>query len=135
MPAAFRHSPEAELQLQLVPHVDLERLRTGAADDMAWTTLATRINWGSVLAHEYHPEAIETMEAAARALASVHQRHARLGTWGASGPEFTALGDALVVVDEMQQAHTKRELHAALQTVMRAQKIPARSGELLEVDA
>ncbi len=135
IPPVFRHSAAEEVSLQLVPHLDLERFRVGTADSEAWRTLTTRVNWGSVLAHRHHPEAVAAMETAARALAAIHARHARLGQWGASGPEFTALGVALVLVDEMQLMHSRAELLDALQVVMRGQDKLGRVGELLEVEA
>jgi hypothetical protein len=135
IPPVIRHSAAEEVHLQLVPHLDLERFRAGTADDDAWRTLTTRVNWGAVLANRHHPEAVGAMEDAARALHSIHGRQARLGRWGASGPELTALGVALVMVDEMQLLHPKAELLDALRAVLRAQDQPARVGELIEVAA
>jgi hypothetical protein len=135
IPPVIRHSAAEEVQLQLVPHLDLARVRAGTADDDAWRTLTTRVNWGAVLAHRHHPEAVAAMETAARALHEIHARHARLGQWGASGPEFTALGVALVLVDEIQLMHPRVELLDALRAVDRVQWQPARSGELMEVEA
>ncbi|MEI7446594.1 MAG: hypothetical protein WCK28_17020 [Burkholderiales bacterium] len=133
MPPSIRFSAADEAHLQLVPHVSLDLFRRGVADDDAWATLTTRVNWGTVLAHRFHGEAVGAMETAARALAAIHARRARLGRWGASGPELTALQVALVMVDEMQQAHTRRELHDALQVVKKIERDPARVGELIEV--
>jgi len=135
LPATIRYSESDETRLQLAPHVDLERLRSGTADAEAWSTLATRVNWGAVLASRHHPEAVALMEAAARALAAVHARHARVGRWGASGPEFNALADALVVVDDMQRAHTRRELLDALRVAQRMERRPEAVGALMEVEA
>lgn len=135
IPQVIRHSAAEEVHLQLVPHLDLARFRAGSADDDAWRTLTTRVNWGSVLAHRHHLEAVPAMQAAARALHAIHVRHARLGRWGASGPELTALGVALVMVDEMQLLHPRAELLDALRAVHRAQDQPARVGQLIEVEA
>ncbi len=71
----------------------------------------------------------------ADALHAIHVRHARLGRWGASGPELTALGVALVMVDEMQLMHPRVELLDALRAVHRSQDQPAKVGELIEVEA
>lgn len=130
---AIRYSPAVEARLQLVPHVSLDAIRRGAADAETWSTLTTRVNWGGVLAARHHPEAVPLMEAAQHALAAIHARHGRTGKWGAAGPELTALAEALVVVDDMQRAHTRRELHDALRFVLAAQHQPAKVGELMEV--
>lgn len=133
VPPVFRYSEADESKLCLVPHVSLDAIRRGAGDDETWSTLTTRVNWGGVLAARHHPEAVPLMEAAQRALAAIHARHGRTGRWGAAGPELTALADALVVVDDMQRVHTRRELHDALRFVLQAQNQPARVGELMEV--
>lgn len=135
VPPIIRYSEADEVRLQLVPHVDLERFRNGSADGEAWSTLATRVNWGAVLANRHHPAATALMAEAARSLASIHARHARTGQWGTSGPEFTALADALVVIDDMQRACTRVELHSALQVVLREQARPTKLGQTMEVDA
>lgn len=135
VPPVIRHSAAEEVHLQLVPHLDLARFRAGTADDDAWRTLTTRVNWGAVLAGRHHLEAVSAMEDAARALHAIHGRQARLGRWGASGPELTALGVALVMVDEMQLMHPRAELLDALRVVMRVQDRPERVGELMEIAA
>jgi hypothetical protein len=129
----IRYSPADETRLQLLPHVDLERFRSGTADAEAWSTLATRVNWGAVLAARHAPDAVPGLQDAARALASIIGRHAAIGRWGVSGLQFTTLAAALNAVDDMQKQLTRRELHDALQVVMRTQNRPDKVGELMEV--
>jgi hypothetical protein len=132
LPSVFRHTESEETQLQLVPHVALELFRTGTATEGDWHTLACRINWGMVLATRHHPEAVEVATAGVVALRDVFARHARTGRWGCSGEELRAIGAALVLVDDMQMAHTRRELLDALHHTLRVAGRAAPTGELME---
>lgn len=97
--------------LQMVPHEELEKLRTGEADKYTINTLAFRLNWGYVMAGEVfdNPEVRSLMEASLAAIRSVKERFARVGKYGASGEEFQAIGEALNWTDEMQKSATRRE--------------------------
>lgn len=133
LPTSIRFSPSDETDLQLLPHLDLERFRTGTADSSAWSVLATRVNWGAVLAARHAPEAVERMQNGARALAAVIGRHAAIGRWGVDGAQFRAIADALDVVDQLQVQLTRRELADALRIVNEATHRPERTGELMEI--
>lgn len=111
LPVTIRHSSSADIGLQLVPHSELEKLREGTADQYTVNTLAFRLNWGYVMAGEVFdaPEARAVTERGLAAIRSVKERHARLGKYGATGEEFTAMGYALNVTDDMQQRATRRE--------------------------
>lgn len=119
LPVTIRHSDESDLLLQMIPHDELEKLRTGAADVYTINTLALRLNWGYVMAGEVfdNPEVRTAMEAGLTAIRSIKERAGRLGKYGATGEEFYCIGEALNLTDSMQKAATRREQHKALSTV------------------
>ena len=136
MPILYRHSAAADLDLALVPHIDLERMRTGAADDSAWHTLAVRLNVGQVLALRHFDEPVrDAMECGVRALASVWERHDRTHQWGFGGEEFRAVADALNATDDMQAQTTRAQIRDALRLTLKAASGNGKAGELLEVAA
>jgi hypothetical protein len=119
LPITIRHSASDDTGLQLVPHTELDKLRDGTADEYTVNTLAFRINWGYVMAGEVFdaPEARELTQAGLDAVRSVKDRFARLGKYGATVEEFTHLGDALKITDEMQKGATRREQLEAVRIV------------------
>ena len=116
LPIVFRHSNKADLSLKVIPREDLERLRTGEADEYTINTLAFRLNWGYVMAGEIFdtPEARKIMEDGLAAIRAVKERHKKTGKYGATGEEFFAMGDALNMTDEMQEGSTRREQQKCL---------------------
>ncbi len=134
VPTNIRYGQLEELHLQLVPHVALDLFRTGLATEGDWHTLAVRVNWAVVMATRHHPDVVDVATAGVRALAVVMARHERIGRWGCNGEELRALGAALVLMDEMQQSHTRRDLHDALAYTLRVAGRPG-VGRLMEVDA
>lgn len=119
LPITIRHSASADRMLQMVPQQDLERFRTGDADEYTINTLTLRLNWGYVMSGEVfdNPEVLEVMELGLAAIRSVKARFERIGKCGATGQEFHAIGLALNHTDEMQKAATRREQRDALDLV------------------
>lgn len=134
LPTTIRYSAADETQLQLVPHIALDLFRSGRATEGDWHTLACRVSWGSVLASWHHPEAVDVAQAGVVAMRSAFARHGRTQRWGFSGEELTSVGAALVLVDDMQHAHTRRELVEALEYTLRVAGQPGSVGELVEVE-
>ncbi|MEQ6351868.1 hypothetical protein [Ralstonia pseudosolanacearum] len=129
LPSVIRFSRGAEVQLQLVPHVELEKLRDGTAAEESWHTLAFRINVGQVLAQQHFAHAGDVLDAMARgvvAVAEVGKRFRRVGRFGCTGA-------ALTLTDDMQEATTRRQQLHATQTVyaLATQRGAAAAGELL----
>ncbi|CAB5224454.1 hypothetical protein UFOVP393_83 [uncultured Caudovirales phage] len=116
MPTTIRHSDESDTLLQMVPHVELDKFREGNADAYTVNTLAFRLGWGYVMAGEYFdtPEARKTMEDGLGAIRGVKERFGRTKKYGASQPEFQAIGVALSLTDEMQKMTTRREQRDAV---------------------
>lgn len=133
MPSVIRYSAEQETALQLIPHVSLDLFRSGHATESDWHTLAARISWCSVLASRHQPQdVIDVAQAGVVAMREAFARHERAGRWGFSGEELRAVGAALNLMDELQVAHTRKELLAALQVTLRVGS-DATPGQIAEV--
>ncbi|WP_254601910.1 hypothetical protein [Cupriavidus taiwanensis] len=136
LPVMFRFSRNAEVDLQLIPHVELSKILDGTATESAWHTLAFRINVGQAVASLFfkeHQELRDAMDTAVEAVAHVGKRFQQRGRLGVTGDEFRAIGDALNLTDEMQRACTRRQLLAAtLQVNAKATASgPVAAGEII----
>lgn len=111
LPIVFRHSAESDRMLQHIPHDELEKMRSGEADEYTINTVVYRLNWGYVMSGEVfdNPEARAVMETGLAAIRSIKERAQRLGKYGATGEEFYSIGEALNLTDEMQKSATRRE--------------------------
>lgn len=126
LPVTYRHQASADVYLQLIPHSELEKLRTATADEGTFHTLAYRLNWGYVLAGECFPEQPEVraqMEKALAAISSVKNRFERTGKYGCTGEEFFTLGNSLNLTDEMQEATTRRQQRDAAELVFKINEL------------
>lgn len=116
LPVMFRFSRNAEIDLQLIPHVELDKILDGTATEAAWHTLAFRINVGQVVATLYFADnqaLLDAMDAAVLAVVAVGKRYRERGRLGVTGDEFRAIGDGLNLTDEMQRNCTRRQLLVA----------------------
>lgn len=135
LPSLIRYSAETETNLQLIPHIALDVFRAGRATEGDWHTLAARISWCSVMASKHHPQdIIDIAQAGVHAMRDVFARNERTGRWGFSGEEMRAVGAALNLMDEMQAAHTRKELLEALEITLRVGS-DATPGEIAEAVA
>lgn len=125
LPKMFRHSKEADINLQLVPHQELEKFKTGEADEYTWNTVCFRLNWGYVMSGDHFDsvEARELMEQSLKAIRSVKTRHEKTGRWGTTGEEFNIIGQALNLTDEMQMNTTRKQQDESLQTLLRLNEL------------
>ncbi len=125
LPKMFRHSKEADINLQLVPHQELEKFKTGEADEYTWNTVCFRLNWGYVMSGDHFDsvEARELMERSLGAIRSVKTRHEKTGRWGTTGEEFNIIGQALVLTDDMQMNTTRKQQDQSLQTLLRLNEL------------
>jgi hypothetical protein len=128
LPKIFRHDKESEIALQLVPHQELEKFKTGEADEYTWNTVCFRLNWGYVMSGDHFDsvEARELMEKSLAAIKSVKARHERTGKWGTTGEEFNIIGQALVLTDDMQLNTTRRQQDDSLNTLLRLNELKIR---------
>jgi len=125
LPKIFRHSKEAEVDLQFIPHMELQKFKTGDADEYTWNTVCFRLNWGYVMSGDHFDsvEARELMEQSLAAIKSVKARHERTNKWGTSGEEFNVIGQALNLTDEMQLNTTRRQQDESLTTLLRLNEL------------
>lgn len=121
VPMHFRFDSDSEMKLRVIPHELLEKFRNGTADEPDWHALAARLNLGNTLAYtQFEGQEEKTaMDEALMALASVWDRHSRLGKWGTSVDEFARMGFGLNLTDDMQIRCTRIELDAAMKHVYR----------------
>jgi hypothetical protein len=125
LPKIFRHNKESDIALQLVPHQELEKFKTGEADPVTWNTVCFRLNWGYVMSGDHFDsvEARELMEQSLKAIRSVKDRHDRTSKWGTTGEEFNIIGQALNLTDEMQMNTTRRQQEDSLNTLLRLNEL------------
>ncbi len=125
LPKIFRHNKESDIALQLVPHQELEKFKTGEADEITWNTVCFRLNWGYVMSGDHFDsvEARELMEQSLKAIRSVKDRHDRTGKWGTTGEEFNIIGQALNLTDDMQMNTTRRQQEDTLNTLLRLNEL------------
>ncbi len=125
LPKIFRHNKESDIALQLVPHQELEKFKTGEADEITWNTVCFRLNWGYVMSGDHFDsvEARELMEQSLKAIRSVKDRHDRTGKWGTTGEEFNIIGQALNLTDDMQMNTTRRQQEDSLNTLLRLNEL------------
>lgn len=121
IPVIFGITQDASRDLQLVPHAELLKLRNGLADEPTWHTLVCRLNVGMTIAHQgkQNDEVKKTMAESLQAMRDVWVRHEKTSKWGASGEELKAIGDGLVLTDDLQNVSTRRELREAVNHVYR----------------
>jgi hypothetical protein len=115
MPITYAAPAEALNNLQLVPHLVLEKYRTGSRDEEDWHTLAVALNVGAVLSRKQAVEVQEVLSKALDALCSFGSR----GNWILTGNELRAIGEGLTMTDEIYRAVTRREIRDALQVVLK----------------
>ncbi len=125
LPKIFRHDKESEVALQLIPHQELEKFKTGEADEYTWNTVCFRLNWGYVMSGDHFDsvEARELMEQSLKAIRSVKDRHERTSKWGTTGEEFNIIGQALNLTDDMQMNTTRRQQEDSLNTLLRLNEL------------
>lgn len=128
-----RFSQRDETDLQLLPHVALERFRVGDGTVGNWNTLSFRLNWARVLVRDVFAEnldAADTIVAGLDSLAEIELRWHRTGKWGVAGVEFQRLGAALNLMDDMQTQCTRIELRNAVNTLLVENRHAMKAGTL-----
>ncbi len=138
LPVMYRFSSSDEVDLQLVPHVELSKILDGTATEVAWHTIAFRINVGQMVATLYFADNLplrDAMDAAVVAVADVGKRYRERSRLGVTGDEFRAIGQGLNLTDDMQRACTRRQLLVAtLQVENRATALgPVEAGQIIHL--
>lgn len=117
-------NPDDTRTLKLVPHQCLAEIREGRGTEQSWNTLACRVNWASVLVcnHEGIEFSIDPKPAMLEALDALRALDARWkekGRYVATGDELKAIGAALALADDIQDATTRRDHRDAFVTVLK----------------
>jgi hypothetical protein len=121
LPVTIRFSPKAEMDLQMIPHQELEAVMRGEGTEYSLGAINFRINSGYVLAGETFadPQLRSSMETALGGVHAMIARWKKTGKVGCTGEEFRAIGAGLTLCDEMQLVSTRRELLHATNVVDR----------------
>jgi hypothetical protein len=120
IPIMIRTGVDEERNFKLIPHQELDLLRRGEGNEVSFHTLACRVNWGAVMAtrHPWSEDPKPAMRDALDALRMLKDRSQARGKWLATGDELRAIGEALTIVDDMQDATTRRHHRDALRVVL-----------------
>lgn len=120
LPILFRFSRDDDINLQIRSHAALQHVSTGNADEKDWDTISARVNVGQVLSRQAFPDRTdvhELMDQAVLAVVSLGKRYRAVGRMVLTGQELTVIGDALLLIDEMQKETTRRQQRAATRLV------------------
>lgn len=117
--AAPTLSQEEQMQINLPVRIAFERVRTGAAQDGDFDTMAGAINVSMVCAERIHPLVERTCTDARDALVRMHARHTRLGAWGLDGPGLQQVADAIDVYEQLTALMQAEDLRRALAEALR----------------
>lgn len=113
LPAIFRHTPDQELSLKLIPHGHLQAIVDGRGTEEEFLTVAFRVMVGGSLtafADEEGERALEgTYVDAIKALVSVGERYEKLGKFGCNDDELKSLKEAINLTDDLQEVTTRRQ--------------------------
>lgn len=110
VPKTFLPDRERVIDLQLRPHLELEKLLRGLADHGTPGALAFRVAVGQAMARRYFDDVAQgVMDAAAHALDAIDCRHRQLGLLHARVDEIRVIGHGLNLADDMQAVTTRRE--------------------------
>lgn len=107
-------------RMKLIPHQELSKLREGVGDEVSWNTIVCRLNVGGVLsvAHKFSEDPAPTVRAALNAMVALRKRIDETGKYLLTGDEYRAVGEGLVLLDDLQDTITRREHRDALRAVM-----------------
>ena len=87
--------------LSLLAHGYLESFRTGEAQEEHFSGLRSMCRVAHLAASAHYPEHAHIPQSGLNSIESIKERHARTGKWGMSGPELTAIGDTLNLMDQL----------------------------------
>ncbi|UIF90921.1 hypothetical protein [Cupriavidus sp. UYPR2.512] len=126
-PKIYRFPASDETKLQLIPHVELDKLLKRDGNENSWHTITARVNLGCTLAYWYYCNEDQTVaDRALEALRSVRKRGDDTGVWGLSGDEYRLIGAGLNATDELQKQTPRVKLAEALEHVYRVASEPNR---------
>lgn len=119
---------EESVGLSLPVRIAYERIRTGAAVDGDFDTLASAMNVAMVCAERIDGLVEQACIVAQDALMRMHGRHTRTGRWGFDGPGLQEVLAGIEVYEQLMRLLTAGQLEAALLECIRR----AKAGEVLQ---
>lgn len=116
LPIIFRNDAETERELKLMAHSDLAEIRDERGTEEQYWTVANRMNWASTLASmiEFSFDPAPIINAGLDAALALNKRFVTFGKLRISEAEAAAIGEALTLADDMQDATTRRQHRDAL---------------------
>lgn len=119
-PVTIGVADDHKYNMKLIPHQMLDKLRTGNGDEVCWNTIACRLNMGYVMGsqQEFSEDPLATITLALDAMRELQARFDESGRYVVKGDELRAVGEALNLIDDMQDATTRRAQRDALRVVM-----------------
>lgn len=136
LPSIFRFSKSQEIELQLIPHQELDKIRSGDGNEESWNTIAVRVNVGAMMANLYfNQEAQDAMQLAVNSISALAERMKTTGRLVMTGDEFRYISTALNLTDDMQVNTTKREQAEAMRKVYDVATVEGRKniGDLIAI--
>ncbi len=116
IPLTIRHTPEAEMGLQLAPHAELMKFREGYATEESWHTLVARLNVGFVAAQQ-NQKPTDVFATGLEAMLKVKARNEKTGKWALSGNDYKDISDGLLAADNLQLSLTRKQFAKAIDYV------------------
>jgi hypothetical protein len=116
IPIIFRNDAETERELKLMAHSDLAAIRDGQGTQEQYWTVANRLNWANTLASmvEFSFDPAPTINAGLDAVLALNKRFIETGKLALEAGEVAAVGEALTLADDMQDATTRRQHRDAM---------------------
>lgn len=119
VPMTIRHNDSDDNMLKMMGHSELLKLENGDATDGSWHQVVCRLNLGARLNDVHFSGDAQTVIGKAwDSMIKIRERFERVGKWGALPQEIITVRDALVIVDDVQDLVTRRELRDAINFVM-----------------
>ncbi|MFX3545048.1 hypothetical protein [Ralstonia mannitolilytica] len=119
LPLVFGLSQSMKTDLHLTPLGILEGFKEGTAKEEGAHTLAAAVNLAAVLSRELTDHEKRIAAEGLEAVRGVFKRGNDSGKWGCSGDEYRAIGAALALGAELADGSRRREVAAAIKTVLR----------------
>lgn len=116
LPIIFRNDTESERVLKLMPHTELAELREGRGTEQGYWCVTNRLNYTSTLASmvEFSFDPAPVINAGLDAMVALDKRHKEVGKYVFRAEELKAVGEALTLADDMDDATTRRQHRDAL---------------------
>lgn len=117
LPITLGLSAEQKQDLRLPYHLALDAMKRGAGNDDEAHLLFTSLLTARELSKKFNADIQREVQEALDAVIAVKERGDKTGKWGVSGDQFRLISRGLVLMDDMQDAATRRDVRDALTAV------------------